>query len=174
MSDPTPREIFEAVGVTSGQHYQNLIDLYPVLKRPEAAWADSDWVIDAMEICKTAAEEVHRHLHPEITQKAAREAQEQDEAQKVYLALDGVLKKYGIPTKQSAYYVLRERYGITYKNPRWLEKRLKALGSYEYVQWPEAVDTRPPWIIQLHLDHFARKSKERRKKGVEKKNKKSS
>ena len=117
------------------------------------------------------AEEVHRHLHPEITQKAAREAQEQDEAQKVYLALDGVLKKYGIPTKQSAYYVLRERYGITYKNPRWLEKRLKALGSYEYVQWPEAVDTRPPWISQLHLDHFARKSKERRKKGVEKKKK---
>jgi len=42
------------------------------MKTGEAFRADTHWVIEAMEIYKTAAEEVYRHLHPEITEKATR------------------------------------------------------------------------------------------------------
>ena len=51
---------------------RTLIDLYPLMKTGEAFRADTHWVIEAMEIYKTAAEEVYRHLHPEITEKATR------------------------------------------------------------------------------------------------------
>jgi hypothetical protein len=172
MSDPTPRDIFEAVGITSGQLYQNLLDLYSILKTPDAARADSDWAIEAMEICRTAAEEVYRHLHPEVTQKEIRKAQAQDEARKVYLATEEVLKRYRIPTKQGALQVLKESYGISYKSIRWLEKSLKALVFFEYLEWNDGVDSRPPWISQLHLDGFARKWEERQKKVSRKKREK--
>jgi len=165
MSDPTPREIFEAVGVTPGQLYQNLIDLYPVLKRPEAARADTDWVLDAMEICETAANEVYCRLHPEITQEKIRKAREQDEARRVYLATNKVLKQHGIPLEQGVIRVLNERYGFNVKLVSWVIKALKKLDYWQYVSEPDPVARGPLWISQFHLGEFAPKWAEVRKRG---------
>ena len=166
MSDPTPRDIFEAVGITPGQLYQDLLNLYPGLKRPGAARAESDWVIEAMEICETAVGEVYRHFHPEITQKETRKAQIQDEARKIYLAIDRVLKQHGIPLEQGIIHVLNDRYGfVNLKNLTWVIKALKRLGYWQYVNQPDPVERRPPWISQLHVEWFAPQWAKVRKRG---------
>ena len=179
MSDPKSPgdDIFASIGVTPQQLYQNLVDLYPILS--SKGGDGPPWIFDAMAICRTAAEEVYRHLHPEIAGKEYETARAQDEATRRYLADESQLAQLDIPIEAGALYYLRTKRGLEYKRIKNLLPVLRALKFEEMIHPADPINIvtgkgkfqeRPAWISTLALDLFAQeKAKQQRQRRAKEK-----